>query len=80
MSWNCNAPSTPACCAAWTPATASDRQRQAEIHQLRQDTSADVAGLSEEVTRIQEVLRRHGIDPAASTSSGATGETVPAAR
>ena len=54
---------------------ARDRQRQAEIHQLRRDTSANVAELSEQMDRITDVLRRHGIDPA-----DRTGETVPAAR
>jgi hypothetical protein len=48
---------------------ARDRQRAAEIQQLRRDTSGDIAGLSDQVTRLAEALKRHGIDPTATTDA-----------
>lgn len=56
---------------------ARDRQRAAEIKQLRRDTSGDIAGLSDQVTRLTDALKRHGIDPAA-TPGAATATPVPA--
>jgi len=42
---------------------ARDRQREAEIRQLRRDTSGGLATLSGQVSRLADVLQRHGIDP-----------------
>jgi hypothetical protein len=56
---------------------ARDRQRAAEIKQLRRDTSGDIAGLSDQVTRLTDALKRHGIDPAA-PAEAATATPVPA--
>jgi hypothetical protein len=39
-----------------------DRQRAAEIKQLRRDTSGDIANLSDQVTRLTAALHRHGIN------------------
>lgn len=54
---------------------ARDRQRQAEIRQLRHDTSANVAELSQQMDRITSVLRRHGIDPADHATTNQATET-----
>jgi len=47
---------------------ARDRKREAEIKQLRRDTTGDIATLSDQVSRLTDVLHRHGID---TTTTGA---------
>jgi hypothetical protein len=42
-----------------------DRKRAAEIRQLRRDTTGDIADLSDQITKLAQTLRRHGIDPEA---------------
>lgn len=55
-----------------------DQQREAELKALRRDTSTDIAAIDDKVTRLTELLNRHGIDtttipaPAATSHPAAT--------
>jgi len=45
---------------------ARDKQREAEIKELRRDTTSEIAAIDDRLTQLTDMLRRHGIntDPA----------------
>jgi hypothetical protein len=55
-----------------------DRQRAAELKELRRDTSADLAAIEDRVTCLTEMLTRHGFDTGTpGTPDGHLASTVP---
>jgi septal ring factor EnvC (AmiA/AmiB activator) len=50
-----------------------DRQREAQLKELRRDTSTDIAAIDDKFTRLTELLNRHGIDTSAVLAPAGTG-------
>jgi hypothetical protein len=50
-----------------------DRQREAELRALRRDTSADIAAIDDRLSRVTELLERHGFDTSTVLPADGTG-------